>query len=247
LPWASTLQHINFGLVLGMSTRKGKAVFSDDIIEQATQVMRQQMMKNEEKYQAIEDPENTSLQVGITAIKIQDMTAKRFSCTIIHLQRHTLILARFRRYNYEFSWERMTSFEGDTGPYLQYAHVRVASLSRKNPHLLLLPSPSAIDISDLTTSARVRSIVYPSGILPGRGPDCTQDPRAGRDRDIRVQAEPRNCECLGDGGGQGRGGFGQGACQAVVLSMRAVCARRHLALTDGPAFGEDVMIGGPSL
>ena len=33
--------------------------------------------------------------------------------------------------NYEFSLERMTSFEGDTGPYLQYGHARVCSVSRK--------------------------------------------------------------------------------------------------------------------
>ena len=33
--------------------------------------------------------------------------------------------------NYEFSLERMTSFEGDTGPYLQYAHARLCSISRK--------------------------------------------------------------------------------------------------------------------
>lgn len=33
--------------------------------------------------------------------------------------------------NYDFSLERMTSFEGDTGPYLQYAHARLCSISRK--------------------------------------------------------------------------------------------------------------------
>ena len=33
--------------------------------------------------------------------------------------------------NYDFSLERMTSFEGDTGPYLQYAHARLCSITRK--------------------------------------------------------------------------------------------------------------------
>lgn len=33
--------------------------------------------------------------------------------------------------NYHFSLERMTSFEGDTGPYLQYAHARLCSITRK--------------------------------------------------------------------------------------------------------------------
>src|SRR6266851_3535306 len=50
----------------------------------------------------------------------------------------------FRINNYNFNWDRMTSFEGDTGPYLQYAHVRLTSLTRKNPELLPLPAPEQI-------------------------------------------------------------------------------------------------------
>lgn len=77
-PWADRLEHVNYGLVLGMSTRKGTAVFLDQIITEAAAVMHEQMRKNEEKYAAIEDPEYTSLEIGITGIKIQDMAAKRF-------------------------------------------------------------------------------------------------------------------------------------------------------------------------
>jgi arginyl-tRNA synthetase len=33
--------------------------------------------------------------------------------------------------DYQFDWARMTSFEGDTGPYLQYAHARLCSIERK--------------------------------------------------------------------------------------------------------------------
>ena len=33
--------------------------------------------------------------------------------------------------NYNFNMDAMTSFEGDTGPYLQYAHARVSSIKRK--------------------------------------------------------------------------------------------------------------------
>lgn len=33
--------------------------------------------------------------------------------------------------NYEFNINRMTSFEGDTGPYLQYAHARLCSITRR--------------------------------------------------------------------------------------------------------------------
>ena len=57
--------------------------------------------------------------------------------------------------NYEFSLERMTSFEGDTGPYLQYAHARLCSITRKaglsaqeleSADLSLLTEPHAINL-----------------------------------------------------------------------------------------------------
>lgn len=77
-PWASSLQHVNYGLVQGMSTRKGTVVFLDQIIREAAGVMHDQMQKNEDKYNAIEDPETTSREIGITGVKIQDMAAKRW-------------------------------------------------------------------------------------------------------------------------------------------------------------------------
>jgi len=77
-PWAKNLMHINYGLVQGMSTRKGTVVLLNQIIQEATQVMHDQMQKNEEKYKAVVDPELTSREVGISGIKIQDMAAKRY-------------------------------------------------------------------------------------------------------------------------------------------------------------------------
>ncbi|GAA5980906.1 hypothetical protein JCM11641_005480 [Rhodosporidiobolus odoratus] len=142
-PWAKTLSHVNFGMVQGMSTRKGTAVFLEQILDESKRVMHEVMQKNEAKYNAIEDPEFTSDKLGITAVKIQDMAAKRIN-------------------NYDFKWERMTSFEGDTGPYLQYAHVRLSSVERKNAPDLVLPTPaerpSSINVS-LLTEPKAREIV----------------------------------------------------------------------------------------
>ena len=76
-PWAKSLVHVNYGLVQGMSTRKGTVVFLDQIIKEAGNVMHEQMMKNQDKYNAVENPEETSLEIGITGVKIQDMAAKR--------------------------------------------------------------------------------------------------------------------------------------------------------------------------
>ncbi|GAA5978830.1 hypothetical protein JCM10908_004501 [Rhodotorula pacifica] len=142
-PWAKTLQHVNFGMVQGMSTRKGTAVFLEQILDESKRVMHEVMQKNEAKYNAIEDPEYTSDKLGITAVKVQDMAGKRIN-------------------NYEFKWERMTSFEGDTGPYLQYAHVRLSSVERKNAPEIVLPPPSErdaqIDVS-LLTEPKAREIL----------------------------------------------------------------------------------------
>lgn len=107
-------------MVLGMSTRKGTVVFLEDILDEAREVMHNQMKSNADKYATIEDPERTSDIIGITAVKIQDMSGKRGN-------------------DYEFDWKRMTSFEGDTGPYLQYAHVRLASVERKAAPDVVLP------------------------------------------------------------------------------------------------------------
>ncbi|KAF9557000.1 arginyl-tRNA synthetase [Agrocybe pediades] len=146
-PWAKDLVHVNYGLVLGMSTRKGTVVFLDQIIKEAGNVMHEQMQKNEEKYAAVEDPVETSMEIGITGVKIQDMAAKRIN-------------------NYTFNWDRMKSFEGDTGPYLQYAHVRLASIGRKNPHLLPLPPASEIATEALAQYGHARDIAFLLGTYP---------------------------------------------------------------------------------
>ena len=109
--WANNLEHVNFGMVQGMSTRRGTVVFLDTILEEARDKMLHVMKKNEAKYAQIENPDEVADLVGISAVMIQDMQAKRIN-------------------NYEFKWERMLSFEGDTGPYLQYAHSRLKSLER---------------------------------------------------------------------------------------------------------------------
>ncbi|PSK58595.1 Arginine--tRNA ligase, cytoplasmic [Elsinoe australis] len=109
---AKRCQHINFGMVLGMSTRKGTAKFLDDILRDVAEKMHDVMRSNEGKYVQVADPEKTADTLGISAVMVQDMSGKRIN-------------------NYEFDLNRMTSFEGDTGPYLQYAHARLCSIARR--------------------------------------------------------------------------------------------------------------------
>jgi arginyl-tRNA synthetase len=75
--FAGRFEHVSFGMVTGMSTRRGPVVFLDDILEEATETMHEQMRSNEAKYAQVEDPETTSAVIGSTAVKIQDLSGKR--------------------------------------------------------------------------------------------------------------------------------------------------------------------------
>ncbi|EON65602.1 arginyl-tRNA synthetase [Coniosporium apollinis CBS 100218] len=109
---AEKCQHINFGMVMGMSTRRGTAKFLDDILRDVGDKMHEVMRTNQAKYEQVEDPDKTADTLGISAVMVQDMSGKRIN-------------------NYDFDINRMTSFEGDTGPYLQYAHARLCSITRR--------------------------------------------------------------------------------------------------------------------
>lgn len=130
-------EHISFGMVKGMSTRRGTVKFLDDVIQHVKDTMLEVMKKNDKKYEQLEDPEATADILAITAIMVQDLTGKV-------------------RNGYEFNFERMTSFEGDTGPYLQYAHARLCSIERKadvdlntlaGADLTLLKESHAVDLA----------------------------------------------------------------------------------------------------
>lgn len=111
--WSNRCKHIPFGLVKGMSTRKGDVVFLTDVIDEAKEVMLQQMKDSKKtKISEIEDPDKTAEMIGMSSIFIGDMHAKRIK-------------------DYVFDWNRITSFEGDTGPYVQYAHARLCGIERK--------------------------------------------------------------------------------------------------------------------
>ncbi|KAF4630871.1 hypothetical protein G7Y89_g7267 [Cudoniella acicularis] len=74
---AKKIQHINFGLVLGMSTRKGTVKFLDDILRDVGEKMHEVMQKNQSKYEQVENPLATADILGISSVMVQDMSGKR--------------------------------------------------------------------------------------------------------------------------------------------------------------------------
>ena len=122
--WSRSLKHVSFGKVQGMSTRKGNAVFLEDILDTAQSTMLEKMKENQSKFDAVkesfqqqqqqqdgehggqESVEKVADLLGISAVVIQDFQAKSAK-------------------GYEFSWKRMTESTGNTGIYLQYAYARL--------------------------------------------------------------------------------------------------------------------------
>lgn len=71
-------QHINFGMVLGMSTRKGTVKFLDDILRDVGDKMHEVMRKNQAKYEQVENPAAVADILGISSVMVQDMSGKRY-------------------------------------------------------------------------------------------------------------------------------------------------------------------------
>uniref|UniRef100_A0A4W3JA12 Probable arginine--tRNA ligase, mitochondrial n=1 Tax=Callorhinchus milii TaxID=7868 RepID=A0A4W3JA12_CALMI len=108
--WAERCQHIPFGVVQGMKTRKGDVIFLEDILNEA----RSRMLKNmsaSKTTKELEDPADTAEKVGIAALIIQDFKGPLLS-------------------DYDFDWDRVLQSQGDTGVFLQYTHARLCSIQR---------------------------------------------------------------------------------------------------------------------
>lgn len=112
-PWTAQCHHIAFGLYrfkdAKISTRKGTAIFLEDILEKAMELVREII---KQKNPGLADAESVARKVGIGAIVFNDLVNDRVK-------------------NVEFDWDRALDFAGDSGPYVQYCGVRCASVIRK--------------------------------------------------------------------------------------------------------------------
>ncbi|RNC80508.1 MAG: arginine--tRNA ligase [Phycisphaera sp.] len=112
----STLEHAPFGMVLGddgrpFKTRSGENVKLGDVIDEA---IERASAITKDKNPDLSDDERARVAhtVAVAALKYADLSSDRVK-------------------DYVFDWDRMLAFEGNTGPYLLFAYVRIKSIFRK--------------------------------------------------------------------------------------------------------------------
>jgi len=129
-PFAKDIEHVSFGQVRfggrKTGTRTGNVVRLREVLEEAADAVRARI---EEKNPGLAGRDETARQVGVGAIVFAD-------------------LATQREKDVEFDWDRMLSFEGDTGPYVQYAHARTASILRRAPEGLPAADPARLALPE---------------------------------------------------------------------------------------------------
>lgn len=112
--WAKDqLIHVPYGLVSleggKLSTRSGNIVYAEDILKESVSKIKEII---EDKNPDLEDKEDVAHKVGIGAIIFNDLYNQRIK-------------------DVTFTWEKIHSFDGETGPYVQYTYARAASVLRK--------------------------------------------------------------------------------------------------------------------
>jgi arginyl-tRNA synthetase len=107
--------HVVFGRMnfpdSSMSTRKGKVVLLDDVIDEAIERARGKIEEHDSKLPE-KEKELLAKMIGVGAIKYNALSQNRTK-------------------DYTFVWDNMLSFDGNSAPYLQYAYTRTQSLLRK--------------------------------------------------------------------------------------------------------------------
>ncbi|AJA47654.1 arginine--tRNA ligase [Clostridium pasteurianum DSM 525 = ATCC 6013] len=135
--WAKDCNHVSFGLVKfadkKLSTRKGEVIFLEDLLNES---ISKTLEIINEKNPELENKEEVAKKVGVGAMVFT-------------------YLKNSREKDIVFDWKDMLSFDGETGPYVQYTYARAKSILRK-----LGNGSGEIDYSKLNTSEEFELVKY---------------------------------------------------------------------------------------
>lgn len=110
------LVHVKHGLIskgdgTKLSTREGTAIKLEELLSKAIDLAQKNLEKRNTNFKK-GDTKDISKAIGLGAIKYNDLSQNRTS-------------------DISFDWDKMLSFEGNSGPYLQYTYARLKSILRK--------------------------------------------------------------------------------------------------------------------
>lgn len=111
--WSDNIHHIPFGLITQggrkLSTREGRIILLENVLNDAIELARKQI---DEKNPDLPNADEVAKEVGVGAVVFHDLKNERLN-------------------NFDFDLAEVVRFEGETGPYVQYAHARAESILRK--------------------------------------------------------------------------------------------------------------------
>lgn len=112
--WDQKTKHLSFGMYRfsgqgKLSTRKGRTISLSQLMDQAVEKVEKVI---EVKNPSLKNKKEVAEQVGIGALIFNDLLSDRIK-------------------DLDFSWEKVLNFEGDSGPFVQYCHVRCVSILKK--------------------------------------------------------------------------------------------------------------------
>jgi arginyl-tRNA synthetase len=138
LPAAARAEHVAFGAVLGpdkkmLKSRSGESISLVELLDEARARAEAIIAERNPDFPAGERGAVGKM-IGIGALKYADLAADRNK-------------------DYVFDWDRMLAFEGNTAPYLQYAHARIRSILRHDAARDVAFDASAIAVATKTERA----------------------------------------------------------------------------------------------
>jgi arginyl-tRNA synthetase len=153
-PWfQGRMLHTPFGMIKlpegKMSTRKGNVIFLEDVLDEAVQRI---LAIIEEKNPELQDKAGVAEMLGMGAVLFFNAINDRVK-------------------SITFTWDRIIALEGDTGPYVQYAHARICSILRKaggdwaeraRPLRALTPDSSEVPFAGTALPASLEGLEDPA-------------------------------------------------------------------------------------